>query len=207
LPRTKGSRNATNASRRAGLAAALRTRLADRGEHVSMRELARAAGVSLPTLAHHFGHRAALVEALMADQLEGGRGQLAIAAAPSGSFAQSIRNLLEHAAGGFRYGGLTELHAIGLAEGLKHPTLGPAYLRNALEPTIDAFAARLAAHQAAGEMRGACDPRHAAIMLLGPLVLAFLHQDALGGAGAVPMDLSSLVAEIAEGFLRAYAPP
>jgi hypothetical protein len=101
-------------------------------------------------------------------------------------------------------GGLTDTHAVGLAERLKHPRLGPVHLDNALDPTLRAFAARLAAHQAAGEMR-ACDPRHAALLLLGPLVLAFLHQDALGGAAASPIDMGNLVAEVAGGFVRGFA--
>lgn len=205
MPRPKGSRNAATATRKVDLAARLRARLADRAEHVSMRELARAAEVSLPTLVHHFGDRTGLVEALMADQLEGGRQPLAVAATPSGPFARSVGDLLKHAAAGFRYGGLTDAHAVGLAEGLKHPVLGPAYLRNALEPTLAAFAARLAAHQAAGEMRATCDPRHAALLLLGPLVIAFLHQDALGGAAASPIDMRRLIADIRDSFVGSHA--
>lgn len=204
MSRPKGASNIGTAARRAELATKLRARLADRSSHVSLRELARAAGVSQPTLVHHYRDRAGLVEALLEDQLEGGAGPLAAAAVPSRLFGQSVRDLLAHAAAGFRHGGLTEAHALGLAEGLKHPKIGPAYLKNALEPTLAAFAERLAAHQRLGQMR-ACDPRHAALMLLGPLALAFLHQHALGGAALYPFDLDGLVEEIGESFVCAHA--
>jgi hypothetical protein len=122
-------------------------------------------------------------------------------------FAASIPALLAYAAAGFREAGLTATHAMGLAEGLRDPALGHAYLASALDPTLDAVATRLAAHQARGEMRREVEPRHAALALLAPLVLACLHQDALGGRAAAPLDVAAFGAAHAAGFVRAYAAP
>lgn len=208
MPRPKGSRNQAHDDRRAALIAALGARLRAPGPAPSLRELARAADVALPTLRHYFGNRDAVVEAVMADDLAGGAaegGPLEVAATPSGPFARSVGDLLAHADAGFRHGGLTRAHAAGLAEGLRSEALGGRYLALALEPTLDAFAARLSAHQAAGEMRADADPRAAALQLLAPLLLARLHQDALGGAEAAPLDVEALLDGLAGAFVRGHA--
>lgn len=205
MPRPKGSRNQDHAARRATLIAALRGRLRARGPAPSLRELAAAAEVSVPTLRHHFGDRDGAVEAVLADDLAAGSGEggpLAVAAAPSGPFAASVRDLLRHADAGFREGGLTEAHAAGLAEALRSERLGPRYLALALDPTLEAFAARLAEHQRRGEMRADADPRAAALALLAPLVLARLHQDRLGGA---PLDVEAMLEQQAAAFAHGHA--
>ena len=189
------------------LLTALRERLRAGGSPASLRELAAAGGVTMPTLKHYFGDRDAIVRAVMEDELEGGGeadGPLKVAAAPSGPFAQSIRDLLAHADAGFVYGGLTLSHAMGLSEGIRSRELGSAYLDLALDPTIAAFAARLQAHQNQGEMRTDVDPRAAAIQLLAPLVVARLHQDRLGGCDMNPFDISAMLDQQAEAFVRGY---
>ena len=208
MARTRGARNEAYEDKRAALLSALRARLRAPGSTPSLRELAVAAGVSVPTLKHYFVDREGIVRAVMEDELAGGAapgGPLEVASTPSGAFAESVRALLRHADGGFVHGGLTEAHGMGLAEGLSSPTLGPDYLRLALDPTIDAFAARLRAHQEAGEMRGDVDARAAAVQLLAPLVMARLHQDRLGGRASNPLDVAAMLDQQAEAFVRGYA--
>ena len=208
MARTRGARNEAYDDKRAALLSALRARLRAPGPAPSLRELAAAAGVAVPTLRHYFGDREGIVRAVMEDELAGGAapgGPLEVAATPSGAFAESVRALLRHADGGFVHGGLTEAHGVGLAEGLPSATLGPDYLRLALDPTIDAFAARLRAHQEAGEMRGDVDARAAAVQLLAPLVMARLHQDRLGGRASSPLDVEVMLDQQAEAFARGYA--
>ena len=208
MARTRGARNEGFEDRRIALIAALRTRLRADGPPPSMRELAAAADVSVPTLKHYFADREGVVRAVMEDELVSGseaNGPLEVAATPSGPFAQSVRDLLQHADEGFEYGGLTDAHAVGLAEGGRSAALGADYLRLALDPTIEAFADRLRAHQANGEMRADADARVAAVQLLSPLVVARLHQDRFGGRQTNPIDLAAMLDQQAEAFVRGYA--
>lgn len=206
MSRTKGARNADFASTRRAMADRLRRRLADRGRGAaSLRDLAEAAGVGLSTLAHYFGRRREqVVEALLRDAGEAGGEHLQRAATPTGPFARSIRDLLEDVALGHAYG-VGDLHAAGLAEGLNHGLLGPTYVREILEPTVQAVERRLGAHVAVGEMRPDADLRVAAIELLAPMLIAHLHQGELGGVACRPLDLTAFREAHAAAFVRAYA--
>lgn len=204
MARRQGTRNARYEERRAELVARLRVRLEKRGAAPpSWRELAAAAGVSLSTLSHYFGRREDVVRAVMEHDLASGAEPLAIMAAPSGPFAQSIADALQHMAEGFRYGGLGAMFARGLIEGLGHQTVGPAFLQSALEPTFAAVERRLQAHIDRGEMR-VVDPRGPAVALVSPVLLAFLHQQELGGATVRPLDTEALIHEHGAAFVRAW---
>lgn len=203
MARTKGAKNADHAERRAELLERLRGRLASRaGGPPSFRELAHAAGVSVATLTHHFGSRDGVIAAVLEQLGQDGRPFLSLAATPSGGLEQSLRDFLSFAAQGHRRG-VGDLHAIGLLEGTAHAAHGPAYLTHILEPVLNALEHRLAAHVERGEMR-TTNLRHAALMLLSPLLLAQLHQDQLGGCGVRPLDLETMIDDQVAAFLRAY---
>jgi AcrR family transcriptional regulator len=203
VSRTRGARNADHSERRAALIVRLRARLANRAVgQASLRELAASAGVSVPTLTHYFGTREDIVAAVMADSRKEGQVHLDAAAMPKGGFAASVRQLLSYAAAG-HLAGVSQLHVIGLTEGIGHERLGSSYVEAILEPTLQAVEARLAAHIATGEMRDV-DTRHAALALLSPLLLAQLHQGELNGSSCRPLALGRFIADHAEGFVRAY---
>ena len=103
------------------------------------------------------------------------------------------------------HGGVGRLHELGLREGLADPAVGAAYRREVLDPTLDAFAARLSAHALKGEL-AIPDARRAAAGLLGPLLLSHLHQDSLAGAPDRPLDADLMIADLAAAFLRAHRP-
>lgn len=204
MARILGARNARHGERRAALLARLRERLGEAGAtHASWRDLAAAAGVGLSTLTHYFGGRDDVVRAVMADDLRQGAEPLAVMATPSGAFGVSVRDAVEHLAAGLSRGGLSRTYATGLVQCLRHPTLGPAFLDTALEPTIRAVEARLQAHIDAGEMLG--DARAGALLLISPLLVAFLHQAELGGCGTRPLDLVAFARAHAEAFVRGHA--
>jgi AcrR family transcriptional regulator len=204
MPRRQGARNAGYEQRRSELVSLLRRRLDQRGAAPpSWRELAAAADVSLSTLAHYFGKRDDVVRAVMVQDLASGAEPLEAMARPTGSFAQSVRDALEHMVGGFRHGGIGPMFARGLIEGLRHEAIGPAFLECALEPTLAAAERRLRAHIERGEMRPV-DPRGPALALVAPVLLAFLHQDELGGASVRPLDIDAFVAAHAAAFVRAW---
>lgn len=204
MARTRGARSTGYDARRASLIAAMQARLAARElPPPSMRELAVAAGVTMPTLRHYFGKRDDAITAVLEAIGEAGAIHVAQSAASDLPFAESIDAVLRYALEGLRHG-LNEVHMLGLREGMGQQRLGPAYLGAILEPTLRAIEARLSAHQARGEMC-AGDPSHAALILLSPLVLGALHQDALGGDAVRPLDLDALVRDLAATFVRAHA--
>lgn len=180
----------------------LHERLGEAGAtHASWRELAAAAGVGLSTLTHYFGKREDVVRAVMTADLEQGREPLAILATPSGEFAQSIRDAVRHLQTGFSYG-LSRTVATDLVQCLRHPTLGPAFLELSLEPTIMALEQRLQVHIQQNEMTG--DARTGALLLISPILTAFLHQSELGGHETKPLDLDEFCGRVADAFIRAH---
>ena len=206
MPRPAGSTNADHDAKRSALLGVLLGALLDAAEPPSLRALARAAGVAVPTLRHYFGDRDAVLAAVFAHARADGAEPLRVAATPAGPAAESVAALLRHAAAGLAHGGVGRLNELGLREGLANPAAGAAYRADVLDPTLDAFAARLAAHAAAGEL-DVPDPRAAALQLLAPLLVHFLHQDSLGGAADRAIDAEALVADLAAAFVRGRTCP
>ena len=204
MARPRGSENAGTAARRAAMLDAVwRAMRAADGRPLSWREMAAAAGVGPATLAHHFGKRDDVVAAVLAAKRAEGAEPLAILAAPSDPDPEvSLRDALDHMILGLERFDVGDLVALGLREGLYHPRLGPAFLSDGLEPILAGLAARVAAHRDRGEVGADVDPRLAAQMLAGPVLMAYLHQSPLGGADAAPTDLSAL----ARGLVAALAP-
>ncbi|MEI6640522.1 MAG: hypothetical protein WCL10_00700 [Novosphingobium sp.] len=204
MSRTRGAKAADHEARRAALLAAMHDRLvAPDLAPPSLRELAAAAEVTLPTLAHHFGKREDIVAALIEELGRQGAPYLAEAAATALPFAESVAALLALIVDGLTHGGVAALHVLGLREGLRQGRIGPTYVAAILEPTLAAAEARLATHIARGEMIAA-DPRHAAIALVSPLLVAALHQQELGGADVRCLDLAALARDQGAAFVRAY---
>ncbi|HEY6100660.1 MAG TPA: TetR/AcrR family transcriptional regulator, partial [Anaeromyxobacter sp.] len=206
MGRRPGSRNADYAEERERILGRLAREvgLAGRG-HLSFRELAQVAGVTPSTLRHYLGRRGDVLSATLARLRQGGAPFVAAAATEDhGSAAESLAWLVAFLRRGWDFG-VGKAHAFGIAEGLGEPALGRSYLRDVLEPTLQAAEARIARHVARGEL-GPCDFRHAALELLAPVVLALLHQQLLCGAEVRPLDLDRFVEDHLSRFLRAHAP-
>jgi AcrR family transcriptional regulator len=205
MPRPSGARNAGYTRRRNSLIEKAQIRLSQPDTPPpSFRDLAAAAGVSATTLRHYFPSREALIGAVFAEARAGGERHLERARKPaSGDLAASVRELLEGVARGWTQGRVGSLHRLGLAEGLRRREAGLGYLVEILEPVLQAAEERLAGHIAQGEMIPA-DTRHAALLLLAPLVLALLHQYELGGTRCRPLDMETLLDRHVEAFCRAY---
>lgn len=176
----------------------------DAGRPLSWREMARAAGVGLQTLAHHFGRREDVVAAVLADRRAAGSEALEVLARPQGDLADSVRSALAHMRAGLEEHEVGAILGLGLHEGLGHPTLGPRMLAESLEPMLAALEARLAAHAELGELRSGVDPRAAALALAAPPILAVLHQGALGGRAVRPLDLDAALEAQAAAFVRGW---
>lgn len=204
MARKTGDRNRDYHQKREQILAALQVRLLrEDAARVSMSELAAAAGVSLSTLRHHVGTRAEVIAAVLSRLGRLGTPYIqSIAAPPSEPLAESLRGIMANILFGLRRGVL-EIHALGIATGLRDKVVGPAYLNEILEPTLRSVEVRLQYHIDRGELLP-CDVRLATLALLSPLILATLHQSGLGGDCVRPLALELVCNEQVERFLRAY---
>ena len=200
-----GKRNPDFAATRQTLIERLLVRLAKPdGAHLSFREMAVAALVSTATLRHYFGSRAGVLQAVLGFFHQQGLPYLhRTATEPLVSLAESTARLVEALMLGLSFG-VGAIHELGLSTGMREPTIGPAYLAEILEPTLQSVEVRLQRHMALGHMR-ICDARVAALALVSPLLMAVLHQRSLGGDRCRALDLSAYAAEHLDGFLRGYA--
>jgi AcrR family transcriptional regulator len=169
-----------------------------------MRDLARASGVSTPTLRHYFPTREALIEAVFKSAHASALPHLhQIASGELPPLRESLLGVLGYILSGLLDSGLAELHALGLRAGLKNPVLGPVYLVEVLEPSLVALEARLQRHALRGELKTE-NSRLAALQLLSPLLLAVLHQRELGGTKCRPLKLHALLKPHVDSFVRAW---
>lgn len=209
MARPKGARDSDYEEKRTALLRRMMMRVLRRETaRPSLRQLAEAAGVTAPTLRHYFGSsRAEVIAAILEEFLKMGQARLASAAMTSAPFAESIHEFALSLVRGMRHAGpvrLGDAFAVGLAEGLLDPAIGPSALRFMVDPAQQALQRRLDEHVARGEMIEA-DTRAASLMLLSPILIAALHQDQMGGSACNPLDLEAAVAGICDAFIRAYS--
>ena len=205
MGRPQGARSEGYESRRREILKRLTLRLSQHDAmHASYRDLAEATEVSISTLQHYFGRRADIVTAVLIEAHSLGAPYLAHMSRPSGPFETSVRDALHFLRLGFERFGLDDLHALGFAEGLRNREIGPVFVEQVLEPSIKAVTERLAEHQRRGEMRPYEEARMAALLLLSPMIVLFLHQKDLGGMKKYPADIDAMVELHARTFVIAH---
>jgi AcrR family transcriptional regulator len=207
MARKTGDRNRDFDKKREQILDALQGRLlSEDAPRITMHEMATVAGCSLSTLRHHFGSRPNLYAALLARY--GGIGKRyhdELRKPVELPLKESLTEFLRLLLIGLRHGVL-DIHAVGLAVGMRDEVVGPAYLREILEPMLQAVEHRLAHHRQRGELRDV-NLRIAALSLVSPLLMAALHQQGLFGHEVRPLSLDDLSAELLQSFLRAHATP
>jgi len=210
VSRPKGSRDSDHEAKRQDLLSRMTIHMVSRdGGRASLRELAAAAEVSVPTLRHYFGDRGQVIDAVLAEALRRGRPGLEAQRAGDRPFEMSIRDYardLVIALTAPKTVRLGDLFAVSLAEGFLDPRLGPSALTHIVDPTVAALEARLAVHVAREEMIET-DLRAASLVLISPLLLGCLHQHQLGGDTASPLGLEALLDDVVAAFVRAYQAP
>lgn len=204
MARPKGARDAAYEQKRALLLQRIALRLGRMNEtRPSLRQLAAAAEVTVPTLRHYFGGRDQIVEAVLGRYREMGAPFIRDAAEPHGPFPDSIREFLQTLVRGMSRGRLGDIFAMGFVEGLLNDRLGPACLDALVDPAVDALTTRLQAHQQQGEMKPS-DARHAALMLISPILVGWHHQEQMFGRHSRPLDIDVFVEDLASAFVLAY---
>jgi AcrR family transcriptional regulator len=207
MPRAKGVRNNNYDEKRTALLSRMAVRLMRREPgRPSLRQLASAAEVTVPTLQHYFGGRREVIRAILEACHRDGELRLKALESHPGPLEDSLRDYayaLIAAVQAPRPVKLGDLFAVSLAEGLLDRAIGAATVGEILDPSVEAVRKRLDGHIARGEMIQA-DTRAAALMLLSPLLLAVLHQQHMGGQSCNPVDLRDLADELCAAFFRAY---
>ena len=203
VPKVRGQHNAGYEEKRSELLVRARDRLIrNDGKYPSLREIAAACEVTLPTLRHYFGGRDEIVTAVLEQAQREGSRFIPLMRTPGGPFPESIRRAVFGYITGLRMG-LADIISLGLSEGLREPMLGQRFLDMVLDPAVAATKERLDRHVELGEMRR-CDTRTAALALVSPILLALLHQNQLRGAEHWPLDVEAFARDHAEAFVRAY---
>ena len=206
MARTRGSLDEDHYEKRHALINHMIERLSRTGAtKPSLRQLAEAGGVSVPTLRHYFGDRDGILASVFAAWRARGQPFFAIAAKPTGPLSESLNSYLAMLVRANRDLGFARILAVGLIEGLLNRTHGPVFLDHALDPMLDALEQRLEAHQARGEIRPEIDLRFASLSLAGPVLLLCLNQFQLFGAQHNPADVDQLVGHQISMFTRAFA--
>lgn len=205
MARTRGSRDSDYDAKRAALIGCMMDRLARAGDtRPSLRQLADAAGVTIPTLRHYFGDRDGIVDAVFTEWHSRGAVFLDMAACPSGPLAKSLADYLTMFVMANRDFEFAKIIAVGLVEGLLDEGHGPVFLQKALDPMIDALERRLQAHVEAGEMIPGVDLHFAAVSLIGPVLVLCLHQYQLFGQSHLPTDMEAFVEHQVRMFVSAF---
>ncbi|MEO0601417.1 MAG: TetR/AcrR family transcriptional regulator [Myxococcota bacterium] len=178
------------------------------GAVASLADLARAAGVSVPTLRHYFGDRRGAVVAALQQADERSQALLEELSDPGPhALRASLNQWATRFIDGFRIHGVGALFAGGLTNGLQDPVIGPAFVDHTLEPSLQLAERLLTRHRERGELDlEDAEIRGAALALVSPLALALLHQDSLSGKQCRPLDVRRFAAEHVGRFLGGYAP-
>jgi AcrR family transcriptional regulator len=204
--RPSGTRSKTHDARRREITARLTERLALPGAmHASYRDLVAASGESISTLQHYFGRRENILLAVLEESRSQADPYLDYARTPLSDFHASVRDVVDHLRVGYEQFGLGDIFAIGFVEGIRNAAIGPSMVHQLLEPAIDAVAQRLSIHQSRGDMRDDVLARHAAVLLLSPVIVIMLHQRDLGGRQSHPADMDRFIDDHVASFVRAHA--
>lgn len=199
MGRPRGSRNADYDQKRRKLARKVVGHLiAAPSEHLSLRELARAAGVSVSTMRHYFGDRDGILEASIAEMglMVGKQLQAAEDGARKATDAKArVQVVLRSLVDAWTKDQLGRAWAVGLAEGA-YARPGAATVKHLLDPLLDSLARAMSGADGC--------PRTASLMLISPLLVALTHQEALGGKDGSPIDVEGLIVEVSERFLRSW---
>lgn len=209
MGRKPGDKNRHHDATRTALAQRALGAVLEHGARVSLHELARTTDVSIPTLKHYFGDRSQVVAAALRSAKESGAPHLARLESPGTlPLEASVRAAVEEIAAAW-VPFIGRLFTAGMGAGLFDEHAGPGYLDGILEPTTQALEARLRTHAERGELAIAPSDglglRVAALQLLSPLVVALMHQHALGGTRCRPLDMDAFVRRHVDVYLRGYA--
>lgn len=205
MAKKHGSVNADYEEKRMALAHRALMAWREQGVGMSMRALARACAVTVPTLVHYFGDRQGLFDAIMEQSHKEGYIHMSRVShpLPEETVEQAVERFLRYFVVGWQVGGLREVNEMGLGESIANPASGRSYLVHTLEPllgTCEHLLAGLIAHQKMEPL----DVRVAALALVSPVFLALMHQHTLDGEACRPLDVDAMISDHIRGWAQGY---
>jgi AcrR family transcriptional regulator len=157
-----------------------------------LKDIARRAGISKPTLYLYFETKEeifrAVARAAVASLLEELERQ---AESPDGPFAELAPRLLSRAAGMMRGHRVPAIARMVVGESRNFPDLACIWHDDVVKSVIGIVTGFIVRAQAGGEVVPG-DPRLHAFSLMGPMVMAMLFREVFAGVGANPPDLQAL---------------
>lgn len=205
MPRPTGRRNDDFELKRRALARRARVAWLSQGAGISLRDFAEATDSSLTNLKHYFGDRDGLVEAMTSVCHEDSLPILARVSQPQGEDARgSLLIFFDQLLLGWQNFGVGRLHEVGLSESLGDARLGPAFVNNILEPSLQSteqLLAILVERQQLPQM----EVRAAALSLMSPVILALLHQGGLMGDRCRPLNVHDFIRVHVDHWLSGWA--
>ena len=205
--RTYGAKNADHEAKRAQMVAQIAPVIMRAApERPSLRQMSKAAGVSVNNLRHYFGTREGVLQAVLEAMGVAGEPYMRRALGfTERSVSEGLRTLLGEYVTAWTPEQLGGLHRSGISEGLGSETLGPVYVEHILEPTLTVVEEMLGIWHERGEIDVA-DRRFAALALMAPVLIALLHQRGLGGDGCRPLEFDAFLDAHVAGFVRGWGP-
>ncbi|MEM9070926.1 MAG: TetR/AcrR family transcriptional regulator [Myxococcota bacterium] len=171
--------------------------LTPEGATLSFRAIARASGVTPPTLRHYFRTHEGVVEAVLAHVADAQRRRIETLASDDADRDATLRSLYAEMIAAWQ-DGLDAAFSFGTR---LPPAQSAIFVDRVVEPWMHAVEARLARLMARGELRRA-NVRHAAMALLGPLTMGLLLRDTWSAARRPAID--DLAQEQLAAFVAAY---
>lgn len=203
MSKTKGSRSKDYDAKRIELLRSIGAfLLSNPTQKASLRQIADACGVSMPTIVHYFQNREGISYAWLEQCWIDAEHHLRDGAQAKGTLAACIKHKLKGLHEAFTVYGLDRLHLWGMSEGLGDKVLGTAYLQFFLEPTLQANEQWLAHYQNKGDIDVRINVRFAAISLISPLIILLMHQNALCGDRVRPANIDAFIDQHAKHFLK-----
>jgi AcrR family transcriptional regulator len=205
MSRPAGRRNADFDETRTDILDRVVHAVAGHPERTSFADLAEVSGVSRTTLRHYFPTRDDLLRAMIEHmRVLSDRAGAAFPVSAALPIEQALRLALHRLVFAWRVG-VGALFTAGLLWGLGDQDLGPVYVANLLEPMLMSFEGHIAARLGEQGLEEA-SVRHAALALIGPVILALLHQESLNGASCRPLDMDAFVEAHLNRFIAGWFP-
>ncbi|MEZ4301435.1 MAG: hypothetical protein R3B70_41260 [Polyangiaceae bacterium] len=212
MGRPAGARNQDYEASREELARKVLPAVVRDGAQASLSEMAREAGVSIPTLKHYFRGRSGAVAAALRTVKKDAERYVATMAEPGDlGLRASLTKLATELAAAWVPFGVGRVFTAGMAAGMADATTGHGYLEGVLEPAVRGVEERLRVHARRGEVQ--LDPadglavRTASLGFLSPLLVALIHQHGLSGTTCRPLDVGAFIEELVHRFATAYEAP